>query len=230
MDTGGNVQFYPGPVDCDPRENPCGIELGAVVNQNIWFWVEPNTLGEPEYVGYIDTSTGMTTAFSTGYQRVSFGSQIVLGPDGNLWFGVGADVGRVTPSGLVSLFPAKPPIKDAETIVSGPDGDLWFSGPDSEYPIERMTTAGKVLSKTIVGDGIYQLYLGPDKHVWTTDGFEIFRMISATKHSTIKVPRKYAACYPAAFAIGANGNLWFTSDEGSGFKCSYGIGEVIPAK
>jgi virginiamycin B lyase len=71
---------------------------------------------------------------------------IALGPDGNLWFtgvhgrysgehssspGIGY-VGRMTPTGAISLF--RTPIKSAEpgAIVAVPDGRLWFaeSGPD----------------------------------------------------------------------------------------------------
>ena len=228
MDTNGNVQYYNGPIDCDPRRNPCGIALGAIIGQNIWFWLEPNTSNESDYVGYIDTSTGLTTAFSTGRKRTGPSSQIVLGPDGNLWFGVGEDVGRVTQSGAVSLFATKPAINDVETIVAGPDGDLWFSGPNAGEAIGRMTTAGKMHGETVVGDGIAQLVLGPDNHVWGTDDFIIFRMNSAKRYSELKIPRKYDRCLPQAFAIGADGNLWFESYDGSGKPCKYGIGTVIP--
>lgn len=65
---------------------------------------------------------------------------IALGPDGNLWFtgvkgsysiehtsswGVGY-VGRMTPTGTVTLFPTRTKESGPETIVAGPAGRLWF--------------------------------------------------------------------------------------------------------
>jgi streptogramin lyase len=55
---------------------------------------------------------------------------IVAGPDGNLWFGTagpsprGAGVGRVTPTGLTSLFPVA---YGSRGVAVGPEGDIWFT-------------------------------------------------------------------------------------------------------
>ena len=41
-----------------------------------------------------------------------------------------------------------------------------------------MNTAGKVLTKKIVADGgMLDLLVGPDKHVWATDGRALYRII-----------------------------------------------------
>ena len=50
---------------------------------------------------------------------------IAAGPDGNLWFAgsLGGNIGRITPAGAVTEFPAS----DAISIAAGPDGALWFA-------------------------------------------------------------------------------------------------------
>ena len=51
--------------------------------------------------------------------------------------------------------------------------------PDREFegPSKRMNTAGKVLTKKIVADGgMLDLLVGPDKHVWATDGRALYRI------------------------------------------------------
>jgi virginiamycin B lyase len=69
---------------------------------------------------------------------------ITVGPDGNLWFleenqSIAENVGRVTPGGVITEFPAG---GLTSYIAAGPDGNLWFSGSE----VVRMTTAGALLS------------------------------------------------------------------------------------
>jgi hypothetical protein len=59
-------------------------------------------------------------------------SSIVAGPDGAVWF---TDrrygVGRITPQGAVTQFPAPHQSVSGgiENIINGPDGALWFTEP-----------------------------------------------------------------------------------------------------
>ncbi|HKD19994.1 MAG TPA: hypothetical protein VKG23_19235, partial [Thermoanaerobaculia bacterium] len=67
---------------------------------------------------------------------------IALGSDGNLWF---ADmlnrVGRITPSGVVTMFPTPTVGSSPQDICAGPDGALWFTE-NGQNQIGRITTAG----------------------------------------------------------------------------------------
>ena len=108
------------------------------------------------------TPAGVPTSFAlpTADDRAL---DITGGPDGNVWFtnrrqtlvpdhfgGVipsFADfIGRITPTGTITLFPIG--VGNPTGITAGPDGALWFTNHDSGT-IGRITTAGAV--STYVG-------------------------------------------------------------------------------
>ncbi|HZO06443.1 MAG TPA: hypothetical protein VFB52_08650 [Solirubrobacterales bacterium] len=49
---------------------------------------------------------------------------LVAGADGNLWFAVGRGIGRLTPSGHLTVFRLA---ERARWLTSGSDGNLWFT-------------------------------------------------------------------------------------------------------
>lgn len=56
---------------------------------------------------------------------------LTSGADGNLWFSTGVGkIGRVTPSGVVTLFPLSPQARIGG-LASGPDGRIWFLRADN---------------------------------------------------------------------------------------------------
>jgi len=68
-----------------------------------------------------------TAGITTEFPLPVFAAQITRGPDGNVWFGAWGPVGRITPSGLFSLFPLSPPSgAHVRGITAGPDGNIWF--------------------------------------------------------------------------------------------------------
>jgi len=99
---------------------------------------------------------------------IEFGATgLTVGPDGALWFTSGPivhlrhpEIGRITTSGTVTMFPLPPPANPAGVckadlfctnelaaawamdIVSGPDGNLWAVGQTES--IWRITPAGSV--------------------------------------------------------------------------------------
>jgi streptogramin lyase len=54
-------------------------------------------------------------------------TQIVTGPDGNLWFTetLNNAIGKITTAGAITEYPA-----EANGLSAGPDGNLWFTGTD----------------------------------------------------------------------------------------------------
>ena len=81
-------------------------------------------------MGNISPATGVVTrVLRTDAGGVTEG--IAAGSDGNLWFtepGT-AQVGRVTPSGVVTEFATPTKSSQPWGIASGSDGNLWFTEP-----------------------------------------------------------------------------------------------------
>src|SRR5213082_1244486 len=63
---------------------------------------------------------------------------ITSGPDGNLWFTAGNDIGRITTAGSVTAFPVPTASSGPQGIATGPDGNLWFTERDGNK-IGRIT-------------------------------------------------------------------------------------------
>lgn len=108
---------------------------------------------------------GQVTTTALGHEA----SDIVSGPDGNLWFlDKGADrLGRMTPSGEVSYVPipsSSPP--SLTGLAAGSDRNLWtfISG---ENQLVRVTPQGSVTKYpfTPIGD-VQGIATGPDGALW----------------------------------------------------------------
>src|SRR5947208_13434405 len=66
---------------------------------------------------------------------------ITTGPDGNLWFTAGTDIGRITTAGSVTGFPVPQALGEPQFIRAGPDANLWFTA-FSGKAFGRSTTVG----------------------------------------------------------------------------------------
>jgi virginiamycin B lyase len=101
------------------------------------------------------TILGVVTEFPLGDTVAPF--DIVAGPDNALWFTVGAyQIGRISTSGVVSLYDVDATAGSPTGIVLGPDGALWF-GLQLIQRLGRISTAGDVNDGglTNVGDVFY---------------------------------------------------------------------------
>jgi virginiamycin B lyase len=98
---------------------------------------------------------------------------IVLGPDGNMWFTERSNgcIGRITPSGAITMFSTGVSGTGPVCITVGPDGAMWF-GEDIGNGLGRITTTGAVTSYTTgftSGASPQCLTLGPDGNLWFTE-------------------------------------------------------------
>ena len=91
---------------------------------------------EPEIV-VVDPRGGVVT-LAIDRQAIS----LTRGPDGNVWFADGDDVGYVTPDGVVKSYPLSP-IAFSEGITTGPDANIWFTDgrSDSVWMLQPATGA-----------------------------------------------------------------------------------------
>lgn len=132
------------------RESAYGIVTGP--SGDLWFVDSVN--GPGGWVQHIArmTAAGAVTRFRalTGRTLIGEIEDLTAGPDGNVWFTHRRRIGRITPEGRVTRFPARiPGDAELESLAAGPDGALWFTAVPGDLdagplPIGRMTTAGVV--------------------------------------------------------------------------------------
>ena len=146
---------------------------------------------------------------------------ITAGPDGNLWFTDRAGkIGRITPAGLVTVFPVPTANSQPFRITAGADGNLWFTEA-ATGKVGRITTAGTITEFALpkAGSDPLGITAGPDGNIW-------FIEKSNAKIGRI-TPGGVITEFPIgtsgeAIALGPDGNFWFTDDGG-------GIGRMTPA-
>lgn len=172
----GVITVFPVPPLGTALSEPTSIAAGA--DGNLWF-VE--SLGR---IGRI-TTAGAVTLFATEPEccaKQAWLTEITAGPDGNMWFAEAHasagqqplrenTIGRITPSGIITLFPLDfPPFPDSATIIgiaTGADGALWFTHRGGV--IGRMTTNGVVSEVTRAVVQPISITSGPDGNIWFTD-------------------------------------------------------------
>jgi virginiamycin B lyase len=130
--------------------------LVAGTDGNVWFTAHQS-------IGRI-TPSGEITSFTDCMDYRQFFSEttsIVAAPGGDLWFtsvtsrmlpsmGEPPTIGRVTPSGEITLFKAGVR-SQPNSIVAGPDGRIYFTGGGEE--IERITPPSAPVNTFIFGPG-----------------------------------------------------------------------------
>jgi streptogramin lyase len=147
---------------------------------------------------------------------VQTNGQLTVGPDGNIWVSLNAAVGRVTPSGVTTVF------KTAELSALGfPSGGItsaggfvWVSQPGGAPPetIVKITpgeppTATGVPVTDITG-GATAMTTGPDGNVWVglADKLVSFSPSNPASSTTHSIP----GLSPKAITTASDGTLWVT--------------------
>lgn len=149
---------------------------------------------------------------------------ITAGPDGNLWFTEYLKVGRVTPSGVITLFTPPSFSFYNNGIAAGPDGNLWFT--EQVGIIGRITPAGEItefpLPGTFLAPSPGAIAAGPDGNLWFTETAlvdtgvvgRIVRITTAgviTEFPVTPIMSSGTAVTLSGIAAGPDGNLWFTN-------------------
>ncbi len=153
-----------------------------------------------------------------------FGSKaITTGPDGNLWFAEYTKVGRVTPSGVITLYDTPTFSAFNFGIAAGPDGNLWFT--EQAGIIGRITPTGEITEFPLPGIWLPPvpgaIAAGPDGNLWFTEVAvvdtgavgRIGRITTAggiTEFPVTATNPSGSAVALSGIAAGPDGNLWFT--------------------
>ncbi len=213
----------PPPPPPPPPALPTGLviqpsSLAEDTQGSLWFTI----LGIPK-AGRLDRS-GSLSEFTL--PPVSFGANMIYGPDGDLWmvgitaFGstVGGNIIKLTPAGS-STFYELPGTLVPEGLTVGPDGNLWFTAweganPDGAVAIGRVTTAGAITVFPLPerATGPATITSGPEHSLWFTESpvGRIGRVALDGKVLEYHLPRK--GSLPAQIAAGSDGNIWFTEN------------------
>jgi virginiamycin B lyase len=129
------------------------------------------------FIAAVDSS-GKVVEFKSGYSPSPNIRDMVLGPDGNIWFvdsenlKVTGAIGRITPGGNVTLFRKGLQKSSAPLgITVGPDRNLWFTENAGGPHVGRITTAGKITLYKIPLPGSYSatdIARGLGRHLWVS--------------------------------------------------------------
>jgi len=213
LTTGGTLQAY--------TNASYGQAIASGADGSLWFLSQtsPQTLGR--------LTTGGSQSFvplqlPSGSYGVS-AALFVTGSDGNFWSSGGqGNIARITPSGVVTLFPLPTAIDAPIAITSGSDGALWVA---TSFSIARVTTSGTVTGSYPIASSAfassYQLGQTTDGALWypglgTGSSATIGRLDAAGNAATFVLPNSqpkppsYTTAQPTGFVAGPDGNLWYT--------------------
>lgn len=200
----------------------------------VWFTFDrdPLRVGDSA-IGRI-TSSGKTTFFRDGLDRRSALGNMVLGPDGNLWFadqGRRPAIGRVTPQGEITEFRTglDPQSKPAD-LVAGPDGNVWFVDSRPAPTIGRITPSGEI---TEFSAGLNpqsspgEIVVGADGNLWFNNRSATSAIGRITPQGTITEfgQGPYSGGSLPGPVLGPDGNVWFVA---SSFK-TLAIARIAPS-
>jgi virginiamycin B lyase len=178
----------------------------------------------PEALGRVTTG-GSQSSIPLQLPSGSYGvssALLVAGSDGSYWSADGqGNVARISPSGVVTLFPLPTGMSSVIAMTSGSDGALRIA---NGFWIARVTTNGTVTgSYPIVSSAFsssYQLGQTADGALWYPglggSGAAIGRLDATGNAATFVIPNSqpgppyYATAQPTGFLGGPDGNLWYT--------------------
>lgn len=171
----------------------------------------------PSTFSYVDPHIGQPGPNPTHWIHyapfTNHADDIVSGPDGNLWFtdSNSLQIGRLSPSGTLTLFNLPTQTVIPANIISGRNNDLWFI--ENPSGIARITTSGIISEYT---DPITRwqhddLAMGPDGNIWVTvddhNGQTAVEKVSQTG-TFLKTYLLGTINYYLWITGGPDGNLW----------------------
>ena len=173
-------------------------------------WMSNFAFTNAGVVGEIDKISPTGTLLAT-YPTPDLPIDVLLGPDGNVWYSGQAEIGRITPTGNITYFPW--PGAAPGFLANGPDGNLWVA--DSNSPqIARITPSGVITAFPVPAFNGQQaspggIAAGSDGNIWYLDGgADVIGRLTPGGVVTQFVPPD--GIQPTHIAAGPDGNLWFT--------------------
>jgi streptogramin lyase len=208
---------------------PVGI---VWADNELWFVQEKS-----QQIGCLDPTTGNITEYSIPAAVSGLSSQLVLGPDGNLWFTEFGNIGVFSPTSHSMVAQIALPNGSGEApfgLTDGPDSTVWYSdgvlnsqgNGYASYSVGVISSASQPnvheipLASSAEPEGITAAL---DGNIWVTFTNGTIDSIDPSQESvtqSLSVPTSVESTpIPTAITAGADGNLWFTDAAGA-------IGEV----
>ena len=189
--------------------------------------------------------TEFDASSTSGFNAGTVPLNIILGPDGNLWFtdqGSTRAIGRLEPDGgtpVVTEFSMGIVTgSNPELLTTGPAGDpnqsIWFTDDalnPRDYGVVPTTGANAgvaVETAFAAGTTPVGIALGPDNNIWVANQLGAILQITPSGTVTSFSTGLNAGALPENITPGPDGNLWFT-DIGNAENASNAIGRVTPA-
>ncbi len=199
------------PVSASPA--PRGGELAVGPDGSVWF-TDPTA----NAVGRVDLA-GRVAKFPLASAGALPGA-IVAGPGAAMWFveEAAGKVGRVTMDGTLTEFALASGSRPTGIAV-GPDGALWVVE-SGRARIARLTPSGAVTDGYSLPDPQsrpHAIVVGPGGDLWFSEesGPRVGRITAAGQVEELPIPGENGT---RELALGADGNLWFTT--------GYAIGSI----
>ncbi len=217
----GQITSYPTPT---PNGDPECITVGP--NNDLWYTegsgnkIANITLTSPGQIQVTNNPFPLATWTTTEDlipTPASAPCSIVLSPDGNLWFTQlnAADIGRITPSGVVTEYPI-PSGNFAAALTVGANGTIWFTEDAGNY-IGQITvaTAGGApviqefpfANSATTSNITWGIAATPDGNVWFANSNFIGEM--SPSGAVLNEFQTSAGFARYSLIVGPDGNLWF---------------------
>lgn len=197
------IQSYPIPGVKDISEGP---------DNNVWV-TQP---GSDKILKVVSGDPPAVTPFNS----VAVGpTYITTGPDGNLWYGAGAAVGRMTPAGAAVQFTYAGigPIGALNLggvvgIAPGPDGKVWIVDAANDRVVRLNTDGTKAAAPNPIplgaGFGGRQIAPGPDGNMYVAGSDQSARITMA---GTVTPFPNAGGGQQQDIVAGPDGNMWAAS-------------------
>lgn len=190
-------------IDVYPTPTQPSFPFGITAGPDGSVWAMENHTGRVARIA----PNGTITEFVTGAPATG---DITAGPDGNLWFMRHEGVGRITTTGVVTLF-ATPTATGGGLMTAGPDGNVWFTETGANR-IGRVTPAGVITEFVLPRPSSQPLGItaGPDGNLWFTERTysSIGRITPAGVITEFASPG-----FGWQIVTGPDGLLWYTDDD-----------------
>lgn len=158
------------------------------------------------------TTGGVMTTFPLRSKNRPY--DIIAGADGNLWFvalnlgTLAFSIGRITPSGTITLFPVPGSHSNVFGMALGADGNVWYAN-EASQTVGRVTPAGQITefpapNKTYP----YALALGGDGNLYAAFYGHQATLLKITTSGQMSFVGPRVSNSFDAIARGPNGDVW----------------------